>query len=241
MKKKILIGLLAVAAGIAAWRLSSPREFFYAGTVEATEVDVSARVASPVAAYEVFEGAEVSEGQTLVRLSGEDIRLAKEQTERDFQRAKKLYEGGSVSQEVFDRLRFLRDDAALRAGWCEVRSPLAGTVLRVYHEAGEQAMPGTKLLTLADLREVWAYVYVPQPLLARISLGQEVEGLLPETGRALKGTIRFIRSEAEFTPKNVQTREERTRLVYGVKVVFPNPERVLKPGMTVEVRLPRGK
>ena len=52
------------------------------------------------------------------------------------------------------------------------------------------------------------------------------------------GQIISIRNEAEFTPKNVQTRDERTRLVYGVKVQFQNPTRILKPGMTIEVKLP---
>jgi HlyD family secretion protein len=62
---------------------------------------------------------------------------------------------------------------------------------------------------------------------------------MPE--KKFPGTIALIRDEAEFTPKNVQTRSERTRLVYGVKLVFPNPEGILKPGMTIEVKLPEKK
>jgi HlyD family secretion protein len=66
-----------------------------------------------------------------------------------------------------------------------------------------------------------------------------VNGYLPEAGdRAFPGRISVIYSEAEFTPKNVQTRSERTRLVFAVKVSFPNPDETLKPGMTVEVELP---
>jgi len=66
-----------------------------------------------------------------------------------------------------------------------------------------------------------------------------VEGLLPEMpGKRFPGRIALLRDEAEFTPKNVQTRSERTRLVYGVKLVFPNPDGILKPGMTIEVKWP---
>ncbi len=62
--------------------------------------------------------------------------------------------------------------------------------------------------------------------------------MLPEMpGRFFPGRIAMIRKEAEFTPKNVQTRNERARLVYGVKILFPNPEETLKPGMTIEVKL----
>ena len=92
---------------------------------------------------------------------------------------------------------------------------------------------------MADLSEVWAYIYVPHDLLARLSAGMEVKGFLPEAGdREFPGRISVIHSEAEFTPKNVQTRKERTRLVFAVKVSFPNPGETLKPGMTVEVALP---
>jgi HlyD family secretion protein len=100
-------------------------------------------------------------------------------------------------------------------------------------------MVGTRLFTVANLDSVWAYIYIPQPLLARIKLGMTVEGALPELkGRAFPGTVLKTSEEAEFTPKNVQTREERTRLVFGIKVGFPNTDHVLKPGMPIEIRLP---
>jgi HlyD family secretion protein len=98
--------------------------------------------------------------------------------------------------------------------------------------------PGTRLATVADLSEVWAYIYVPHDELVKLSHGMEVKGYLPEAGdKELPGRVSVIYPEAEFTPKNVQTRKERTRLVYAVKVSFPNPDGLLKPGMTVEVGL----
>ena len=145
---------------------------------------------------------------------------------------------GSMPQETFDRLKFRRDDAALRLDWGMVRSPLKGKVLYTYHEPGEWVTPGTKLLKLADLSEVWAMIYVPQTEVAKLSVGMPLEGILPELGgKKFEGKITRINDEAEFTPKNVQTREERTRLVYGIKVTFPNPEGILKPGVTVEVKI----
>ncbi|MFA6318036.1 MAG: efflux RND transporter periplasmic adaptor subunit [Elusimicrobiota bacterium] len=242
MKTKKIIAVLALLAGGAlAWALMRDKEFLYAGTVEATEVDLSSRLSSTIASFPAREGRPVRKGETLVRLSCDDVRLAAGIADRDFKRAQRLRDG-AMTEEAFDRLRYKRDDAALRLDWCEIKAPLDAVVLSVYHEAEEAVAPGTKLLTLADLGEVWAMVYVPQPVLARLSLGLEVQGLLPEMkGRTFTGRISHIRDEAEFTPKNVQTREERTRLVYGVKVSFPNPDRVLKPGMTIEVDLPAPK
>jgi len=80
---------------------------------------------------------------------------------------------------------------------------------------------------------------VPHDALAALNTGMELKGYLPEAGdREFPGRVSVIQPEAEFTPKNVQTRKERTRLVFAVKVAFPNPDGTLKPGMTVEVKLP---
>jgi HlyD family secretion protein len=136
-------------------------------------------------------------------------------------------------------LRTQRDLTTLQVSWLTLTAPASGTVLQKFHEPGEWARPGVNLLTLGSLKEVWAFVYVEQPMLARVALGQEVAGILPEMpGRTFTGRIALIRDQAEFTPKNVQTRDERTRLVYGIKIVFPNPDKVLKPGMSIEVKLP---
>jgi HlyD family secretion protein len=238
-KRKIAIPVVLILAGVTIWKLSSGGNFRYAGTVEATEVDLSARVSSTISSYEVKEGDAVTAGQVLVRLSGEDIKLAAASAESDFERAEKVYKSGAMPFESYDHLRVKRDDTALRAAWCTVKAPLAGSVLDTYHEVGEWVTPGVKLLTIGDLSSVWAVFYVPQTSLAKVSLGLEVTGTLPEVpGRKFLGRVTHISSEAEFTPKNVQTRKERTRLVYGVKVTFPNPDGMLKPGMTLEAQLP---
>jgi HlyD family secretion protein len=138
-------------------------------------------------------------------------------------------------------MRNQRDDTDVRLAWCSIASPIEGKVLSRYHEPGEWVTPGTKILTLANVRDIWAYIYVPQPRVASLSPGMKLKGYLPELGnREFDGTILKISDEAEFTPKNVQTQAERERLVFGVKVSFRdvNAEEILKPGMTIEVELP---
>lgn len=215
-------------------------DFRYAGTVEATEVDLSPRISSTISTVTVREGEVVRAGQLLVELGCEDLKLAADIAGRDFSRAERLYKEGSTPFEAFDRSRNRRDATALSVSWCRIPSPIDGTVLARLHEPGEWASPGVKLLTLADLGGVYAYVYVPQSVLYTLKPGQAVEAFLPEAGGTpRRGTIAFIRPEAEFTPKNVQTREERTRLVFGVKIALDNADGALKPGMPVEVRLSR--
>jgi len=240
-KKKRIIVLVAVLAiaGIAVKLIFFRNEFFYAGTIEATEVDVPARVASVIASREVDEGAHVKEKQVLMRLACEDIRLAANIADENFSRSYKLFKEGSQSKENFDQVKNRKEDADLRVSWCSVPSPLTGAVLNKYHEAGEWVTPGARLFTLADLREVWANIYVPQTMIAQLSLGQALTGYLPELKmQGFDGTIAKIGDTAEFTPKNVQTREERTRLIYAIKIIFKNPQEILKPGMSIEVKLP---
>src|SRR5205807_1596773 len=127
----------------------------------------------------------------------------------------------SSPQEAYDRALNRRDDTALKVRRCTISCPIDGTVLARLHEPREWAAPGVKILTLADLGGVYAYFYVPQTVLYKINPGQEVAIYLPEAGnQQRKGKVAFIRPEAEFTPKNVQTRDERARLVYGVKVML---------------------
>jgi len=240
MKKKIIPVLIAVVVvGAVLIKARGGRDFRYSGTVEATEIDLSARISGVVESYGAREGDQVKKGAVVAALDCADLLLASGIAAEDFKRAGELYNGGSVSKENYDRLKYKRDDSALKVEWCSVKSPVQGRLLYAYREKGELVSPGTKLATVADLTEVWAYIYVPHDMLAGLQPGMEIKGFLPETGdKEFPGRISVIYSEAEFTPKNVQTRKERTRLVFAVKVSFPNPDETLKPGMTIEVRLP---
>lgn len=239
MKKVLPVLLLAALVGGVAWRLVKRPSFRYAGTVEATEVDISPRLTSTIAEIPAVEGQDVKAGDLLVRLSGEDFKIAAAQADSDFARAKRLVASGSMTTEAYDRVRFHQQDAALHVQWLTITSPINGVVLDRFHEPGEQVSPPVKLLKLADMNDVWATIYVPQTTLAKLKLGMALEATLPELdGKKIEGKVKHIRDEAEFTPRNVQTREERARLVYAVKVALPNGDRLLKPGMTVEVKLP---
>jgi HlyD family secretion protein len=239
MKKKIIPLILLAAAAAAFVVFRNGRDFRYAGTIEATETDLSARISGVIKAYGAAEGEPVKKGQVIASLDCDDLRLAAGIAAEDYKRAEELYKAGSMAREGYDRAKYKRDDSALRVDWCTIKSPVSGRMLYKFREAGELVAPGTKLATVADMSEVWAYVYVPHDLLAKLKLGMPVKGYLPEAGdRAFDGRVSVIYPEAEFTPKNVQTRKERTRLVFAVKVSFPNPDEALKPGMTAEIELP---
>jgi HlyD family secretion protein len=119
-----------------------------------------------------------------------------------------------------------------------LRTPVSGIVTSRSAHAGEAALAGATLLTVADLDEVTLTIYVPEDELGRVYVGQEVGvqvDSFPE--RVFTGTVSTIAQEAEFTPKNVQTERERVNMVFAVKVRLPNPEMLLKPGMPADAIL----
>ncbi len=241
--KIILIGVgVAIVVAVAVKLLFFRGEFLYAGTLEATKVDLSARISSAIKDVYVLEGDHISVNQKLVALACEDVKVASELANEEYHRTTGLYRAGTASQDTMDKVKNKKEDADVRLGWCSIESPISGVVLSRYHEPGEWVSPGTKLLTLANIRDIWAFIYVPQPDVSRLNVGMPLKGYLPEmNNREFDGKIIKINDEAEFTPKNVQTRSERERLVYGVKVSFlgSNEQEILKPGMTIEVKLPK--
>lgn len=239
LNKKILggIALLVIVAAIL-WKAISPKDFYYIGAIEATEVDLSPRISSIIAEIPVKEGDKVERNQTVVRLAGEDLTITAEVAERDFKRAERLFKVGSMPKETYEHLKSKRDETALKLSWATIKSPISGRVITRFREPGEWVSPGMKLLTLANLEDVWVVFYVEQPIISKFSLGMPIRGIVPEMKeRVFEGKVVRISDEAEFTPKNVQTREERTRLVFGIKVEFPNLGEVLKPGMSIESKL----
>lgn len=117
-------------------------------------------------------------------------------------------------------------------------SPLTGIVLRKNLEGGEIANPGVPIVTLVDPADMWLRAYVSETEVGRIRVGNPAQVTVDAfPGRAFPGKIREIASEAEFTPKNVQTKKERTNLVFRVRIALPNTQGLLKPGMPADAAL----
>jgi HlyD family secretion protein len=118
-----------------------------------------------------------------------------------------------------------------------LKSPVSGIVTAKLADVGEIVPPRGPIVVITDLDHAWANVYVDEPVVPRLRLGQKCT-LVTDAGQRLEGSITFISPRAEFTPRNVQTAAERSKLVYRIKVTVDNREGVLKPGMPVEAELP---
>jgi HlyD family secretion protein len=120
-------------------------------------------------------------------------------------------------------------------------APVGGVVTQTLADVGEVLAPRVPIVTLVDLDRAWANVYIDEPLVPRITLGQPATLYTDAGGQGITGTVTFVSPKAEFTPRNVQTAEERSKLVYRIKVTVDNRAGVLKQGMPVEADVPLTK
>ena len=199
--------------------------------------------------------------------------------QRDFDRVQRLFQGGAVAQEAFDKAKLALDvataqrnqadeqlklvqsgprleriaaqraavaqtDAMLRAADAAlanavVVAPFAGVVTVRDREPGEVVGAGAPVLTVTNLGDRWVRLYIRENVVGAVHVGQQAT-ITSDTypNKTYTGTVSFISSEAEFTPRNVQTAEERVKLVYAVKVRITGDVAVeLKPGMPADVVL----
>ena len=236
------------------------------GTVEVTEVNVGFKIPGRVLALFTDEGRQVNEGdriaaldsaefESLVNQGKASVRNAEAQFEKahkDHERFTTLYKDGVIASQQMDAAKTAYDvalsqlqlsRASLRTADVKLKdsvihAPLKGVVFKKNVEAGETVGSGVAVFTIGDLENPWVKVYVKEDKLGLVKLGQKAEVRVDSfPKKKYEGTVTSISSEAEFTPKNVQTREERVKLVFGVKVRVKNQNDELKPGMPADVKI----
>ena len=178
-------------------------------------------------------------GQARVRAAQERSRAASETLRR--------LRAGSRPEEVqAASARVAITDAQIAtfeksAADATVTAPISGVVTQTIAEAGELIAPRMPLLVITDLDRAWANVYVGEPDIPRLHIGQAATLFTDAGGAGIPGTISAIADKAEFTPRNVQTAEDRSKLVYRVKIAVDNKSGALKVGMPVEAEIPFGR
>lgn len=267
--------------------------FAGSGTLEATEVTVSAQTAGQILRLSKDEGDAVAAGDTLAAIDVEKLMLQRRQLlasvdeiranrkpvaetvrqasdnyeniEKSYRRINALFEQGTATQQQYDdastkyrvaasqlesakaqgatldareatvRASIALLDRQIRDG--AVIAPLAGIVTEKYVESGEVVPAGGAVFKIADTKRFWIKVYVSERDLGLFSLGSAVDVRVDAHAEPLAGEVSWVSPQAEFTPKNVETKDARAELVYAVKVTIKNPPGVLKIGMPAEVHL----
>jgi HlyD family secretion protein len=182
----------------------------------------------------------------------------RDQADTAFQRAKAVYERAqqnlseiregtrkeqiAVSRATLHAAHQSLELSKVRLDYTVLASPVTGVITVRQAELGEYVVPGTPVVTIADLDHLWVRAYIAETDLGHVRWGQQV-AIRTDTypGKSYKGTVAFISPEAEFTPKTVQTNKERVALVYRIKVDVENPNHELKPGMPADVTIEQGR
>lgn len=176
---------------------------------------------------------------------GLEVKAAKAQTEAASRtaRAARVRAGSAQSRAIAaaSQVEALEGAVALAEAMvaeCVLIAPRAGYVEDIFYDVGEIVPPGMPALRLIDLTDVWVTFYLDNASLGQITVGERAEVIADAwPGEPFVGTISTVGLEAEFTPRNIQTKDDRTRLVYPVQVRLENREGRLRPGMPVTARV----
>lgn len=181
-------------------------------------------------------------------------REARDQAETNLKRTKAAYfaarevyqkalagtrpEDIAIARDNLDQARQALKLSQIKLSHTVLRAPFDGVVLVRQAELGEVVAPGTPVITLGDLDNIWLRAYVSETDLGRVRWGQKAT-VTTDTfpGKKYEGRVSFISSQAEFTPKSVETHAERVTLVYRIKIDIRNPNHELKPGMPADARI----
>ncbi len=233
------------------------------GNIEATETRLSFQVAGKIKELYVDEGDYVRKGQLVAALDSDELTKIKqqaqagyEQAQSDFNLSDKNYERYSellkenaisvqdseiaqnnfqVAKAKLTSAKNAYELACIRLGYANLVSSVEGFITVKSSEAGEVVQPGSTVFTIVDMNDIWLTAYIMEADLGRVHLNQNVDIKTDSyPNKIYKGQISFISEESEFTPKYIQTPEERVKLVYRIKIDVNNPGNELKPGMPAD-------
>jgi len=290
------------------------------GTIEATTIDLNAKIYGTIKSFPISEGDTVQAGQLIAEISRNDLLAQKERdalgvkaaeaqledlaagprlqeikqaissleaarsiyekSTNDLDRVEQLHAQGAISLEEVEQARLNqelqkkqleiaesklkllesgnrpqsiataaaeleRSRAVLKTSEAlvedlKIYSPLKGTISNKNYEEGEYVSIGASLAAVADLEHLWIKVYIPTDDLPAVKLGQIAQLTVSGSERVFAGTVEEIASQGEFTPKTIQTKKERTNVVFAVKLTVANEDGILKPGMPADLVFDRG-
>jgi HlyD family secretion protein len=212
--------LLCVFAGCGNQTLDKQK---FSGTLEITEHQLGPKASGRITTLNVEEGAMVKAGDVLATLD------RYEQAKKDYERAKRIYKQGGSNLQALEYAKLALEDQ-------HVIAPIDGIVLLKVHELGESIMAGAPIVVIGNVKDQWVKIYVPEGIINQIQLNQKVTLVFDGINKTYNGHVRYIATKAEFTPRNVQTQEERVTQAFAVKVVIDDPDVTAHPGVAVDVQ-----
>ena len=219
-RRIIILILLVVSSGCRLW--NDQGEEVFSGTLEVNEHVLGAKVAGRVMSLNVDEGSAVKKGELLATLD------RYEQLKKDYNRAVEMFNQGGGNRQSVEYAQLAMEDQMFV-------SPVDGVVLVKVHDLGEVVGSGSAVVVVGDRSRYWVRIFVPERILNRLRMGERATVKFDGLDESFTGKVSFIASQAEFTPRNVQTVEERILQTFAVKVDIDHPPEYLRPGVACDV------
>jgi len=260
----VLLVIAAASVAYFGVKLTSDRKGIkVSGNIEGDDVRISFRIGGQISDLLADEGSSLKVGQIVARLNTDELtKLQKEAqaqlkaaesqyqlSKDDYIRYENLYKAGAISAQKRDQYKTAADTdwanvknaraqlelANTKLGWADLASPLNGYILVKSAEDGEVVQAGAPVFTAVDLNNVWVTAYINETDVGKVKLNQKAVVKIDSfPTKSYKGWVSFISQQAEFTPKYIQTQQERVKLVYRIKIKVDNSSLELKPGMPAD-------
>ncbi|MDD4955822.1 MAG: efflux RND transporter periplasmic adaptor subunit [Candidatus Omnitrophica bacterium] len=241
----------------------SEKQIKVSGNIEGDDVRISFRVEGQIVELLTDEGKVIKKGDIVAQLNTDELSKVKANAEAalkaaqfnyelskiDYGRAENMFKAGAISAQKrdsaktqfdadaanVDQLKAQLELANTRLGFADLASPLDGFILVKSSLSGEVVQAGTPVFTAIDLSNIWVTAYINETDIGRVKLNQKAYVTTDSyPHKKYPGWVSFINNEAEFTPKFIQTTEERVKYVYRIKVRVDNSSLELKPGMPAD-------
>jgi HlyD family secretion protein len=253
MKKKfavivVVLTLITLSIFLGNWYINRPAApITYSGTIEGTELPVQPELGGRIVDLPVREGQAIKVGDVVAKLEDDQAKISLETAKIQQTQAQASLDQAQTgnSQPTIKAQKAAVDIVAQSVKVAElalskltIKSPTDGQVLYKHVELGQVVNPGTTLVTILDPNDLWIKVFIPEAKLNQVKVGGTVFIAVDSyPNKTFKGQIQYVSDQAEFTPKNVQTQEERTTTVYAVKINITEGKDQLKAGMPADVTL----
>ena len=243
----IALVIALAAVGVGYWwyttQQSAQPKNVASGTIEATEYQVAPAIAGRIDKI-VEEGINVKADEIVAWLDGRALDLQVQQAKAGITAAEaqitNAKDSGTDADVKAARARLAQAKAALALAKVQleyslVKAPHDGRVVAVIANVGQNASPGKTLVTISDPNDLYVRVFIPETEIGNVKLRDQVKITTDSTSKTYDGMVEYIASNAEFTPNNVETKDQRAKLVYEARVRVADTSGELKPGMPVDV------
>jgi membrane fusion protein YbhG len=259
MRKRIIPIVIVIAIAIAAaagyywWQTYGGASAANAalggsGTIEAEQIAITPQVAGRIISAPAEEGVAVKTGQALYTLDPTLLKLQIDNAKSAVAAAKSNYDhvrkdddstsaDKAAAKAQWQQAQLAVDMNRVQLGYATITSPVNGILSSIAQKVGENAMPGTTLAMISQVQSLTVTIYVPENRIGEVKMGQPGTLTTDSTTKSYNAKVTYISSQAEFTPASIETKDQRVKLVYQVKLDITDADSLLKPGMPADVVL----